>query len=184
MFATKFPMIDIGNYILREHEDKDAVNFYKYFTDPDVNKFILTETPQNFEDARRELLYWKNVFYNNEGIYFTIADKKNDEMIGSIGLSTYSSYHSRIELSYDMDQKYWRRGIMSKAVSAIVKYNFETLKINRLEAATAIGNEASVQLLKKCGFKYEGRLRQYRYHRGQYVDVYYFSITKDQYFKN
>ncbi len=184
MFANKFPTIDIGDYILREHEDKDSVNFYRYFTDPEVSKFVLTETPRNFEEARRELLYWKNVFYTNEGIYFTIADKKTDEMIGSVGVSTYSSYHNRIEISYDMGKEFWGKGIMSKAVKAMVEYVFETLNINRLEAATAIGNEASVMVLKKCGFLYEGRLRQYRYHRGAYVDVYFFSITRDQYFKN
>ena len=176
-----FPSIDLGDFILREQQDKDVANFFKYYTDPEVNRYILTEVPQTLEDARRELYYWRNCFYNNDGIYFAIANKQNDEMIGSIGLTSYNNYNNRIELSYDMAQEYWRRGIMTKATLATIKYGFKILQVNRIEAVTSIYNEASVRLLEKCGFKYEGRLRQHRYHRGKLVDVYMFSILKQEF---
>ena len=50
-----FPIIDLGDFILREQQDKDVPNFFQYYTDPEVNKYILTEVPQALEDARREL---------------------------------------------------------------------------------------------------------------------------------
>lgn len=173
--------IDLGDFTLREQQEKDVANFFKYYTDPEVNKYILTEVPQSLEEARRELYYWRNCYYNNDGIYFAIADKKNDEMIGSIGLTSQNNYHRRIELSYDMAKEYWRRGIMTKATLAIIKYGFKNLGINRIEAVTSIYNEASVRLLEKCGFKYEGCLRQHRYHRGKLVDVYMFSILREEF---
>ena len=169
-----FPIIDLGDFILREQQDKDVPNFFQYYTDPEVNKYILTEVPQALEDARRELYYWRNVFYNNDGIYFAIADKKDDAMIGSIGFSSHSTYHNRIELSYDMAQEFWRRGIMTKAVREVLRYGFNVMRVNRIEAVTSIYNEASVRLLEKCGFKYEGCLRQHRYHRGKLVDCHHF----------
>lgn len=176
-----FPIIDIGDFILREKQDDDVENFFKYYTDPEVNKYILTEVPQTLEDARRELYYWRNVFYNNDGIYFAISNKKDDAMIGSVGLTSHSTYHNRIELSYDMAQEFWRRGIMTKAVKAALRYGFMVMKINRIEAVTSIYNEASVRLLEKCGFKYEGCLRQHRYHRGKLVDVYMFSVLREDF---
>jgi len=36
-------------------------------------------------------------------------------------------------------------------------------------------------LLEKCGFKYEGCLRQHRFHRGKLVDVYMFSVLREEF---
>ncbi|MDX2082789.1 MAG: GNAT family protein [Rickettsiales bacterium] len=173
-----FPLIDLGNYILREKRSEDAADFFRYYTDPEVNKFILCEMPRDLEEARREINYWRNVFYQNDGIYFAIARKDNDQLIGSIGLTSLNSYHNRIELSYDLAKEYWRQGICSSAIKAVVKYGFEELKVNRIEAFTALKNIPSKNLLLKCGFSLEGNLRQHRYHRGSYVDVFIFSLLR------
>lgn len=179
----KFPApIDLDDYyILREQQDKDLPDFFRYYSDPAVNQYILAEIPANLEDARHEFYYWKNVFYRNDGIYFAITTKHDDRMIGTIGLTSYNSYNNRIELSYDMAQEFWRKGIMTKAVQAVLKYGFTILNVNRIEAVTSIYNEASVRLLEKCNLQYEGRLRQHRYHRGKLVDVYMFSILREEF---
>jgi len=181
MLIKKFPIIDIGDYILREHQDKDVDHFYKYYTDNEVSKYILAEIPKTLDEARRELYYWKNIFYGGSGIYFSIADKRTDEMVGSIGLTTYSSYNNRIEISYDLSRKYWRRGIAEKSIRSVIAYTFNILKINRIEAITSVYNEPSIRLLEKVGFLYEGCLRQHRYHLGNFVDVYSFSILRNEF---
>ncbi len=178
----KFPAIDLGDYILREKKDEDATNFFNYYSDPEVNKFILCEMPRDVEEARKELHYWRNVFYQNDGIYFAIAVKDTDQLIGSIGLTTFNSYHSRIELSYDLCREYWRRGICTKAIKAVTQYGFEELSVNRIEAFTSTYNTPSKNLLLKCGFSLEGTLRQHRYHRGAYVDAYSFSLLRQEFF--
>lgn len=176
--------IDLGDYILREKTDEDVADFFHYYTDPEVNKFILCEIPQTLEEARRELYYWRNVFYNNDGIYFAIARKDTNQLIGSIGLTSQNNYHRRIEISYDLAKEYWRRGITKKAIAAVAQYGFEELSVNRIEAFTATTNLPSNSLLLNCGFKLEGCLRQHRYHRGNYVDVYNFSLLREEFFKN
>lgn len=176
-----FPTIDLGDYILREKREDDAVDFYSYYSDPEVNKYIISEIPKTLEEARLELSYWRNVFYRGDGIYFAIARKDNDKLIGSIGFTTKNSYNNRIELSYDLAKEYWRHGIMTKAVNALVEYGFKEMKINRIEAFMAIENIASRKLLEKCGFSHEGRLRQHRFHRGKYVDVYIYSLLKEEF---
>jgi ribosomal-protein-alanine N-acetyltransferase len=173
-----FPVIDLGDFYLREKRDSDVENFFHYYSDPEVNKFILCEIPQDLEQARRELHYWRGVFYQNDGIYFAIADKATDQMIGSIGLTSHNVYQSRVELSYDLAQRYWQKGIMTRAIKAVVKYAFEVLKVNRIEASVATYNVPSKNLLLKCGFTLEGTLRQHRYHRGRFVDVDFFSLIK------
>lgn len=179
-----FPTIDLGDYILREKTDQDVEDFFNYYSDPEVNKYIMCEIPQNIEDARRELYYWRNIFYHNDGIYFAIARKDTNQLIGSIGLTSHNFYHNRIELSYDLAKEYWRQGVTFKAIAAVVKYGFENLKINRIEAFTATANIPSNNLLIKSGFTLEGALRQHRYHKGNYVDAYSFSILRQDFVNN
>ena len=175
-----FPQIDLGDLLLREKQDSDVENFFRYYTDPEVNKFILCEIPQDLEQAKRELHYWRGIFYQNDGAYFAIAHKSDDAMIGSIGLTNHNRYQSRIEISYDLAQQYWHQGIMTKSINAVTKYGFEELKVNRIEAFVATSNIPSKHLLLKCGFTLEGTLRQHRYHRGNFVDVHIFSLLRSE----
>lgn len=176
----EFPNIDLGEFILREKRLSDDEDFFTYYSDPEVNKYILCQIPNNIEETKRELSYWRNIFYRNDGIYFAIADKETDRLIGSIGLTGYNAYQGRIEISYDLSKHYWRRGIMKKAIAAVTEYAFSEFneKINRVEAFTATNNIASKNLLLKNGYELEGVLRQHRYHRGVYVDVFIFSILR------
>jgi ribosomal-protein-alanine N-acetyltransferase len=178
------PSFDLGDVIIREKQETDAADFFIYYSKAEVNEFILCEIPQTIEQAKQELLYWRNCFYRNDGAYFAIADKKNNRMIGSIGITSYNSYQSRIELSYDLDSTYWRRGITTRAIARIVKYAFEDWQVNRIEASVSVSNIPSKNLLLKCGFTLEGILRQHRYHRGKFVDVYFFSLLKEEFLKN
>ncbi len=173
-----FPFIDIGEYILREQDENDISSFFEYYTDPIVNKYILCPPIKDLEEARKELYYWRNLFYNNHGIYFAIADKKNNKMIGSIGFNNYRPNHQRIELSYDLAFNYWRKGIISNAINNLVKYIFKNWKINRIEAFVATENIASIKLLQKCKFTNEGTLRQHRIHNNRMIDVCVFSLIK------
>lgn len=177
-----FPVIDLGDYILREKTYADVEDFFAYYSDPQVNQFILCDIPQNLEDARRELYYWRNIFYQNDGIYFAIAKKDTNQLIGSIGLTSHNFYHKRIELSYDLAKEYWRQGIMTCAIKNVAKYAFEELRINRIEAFTALDNLPSKNLLLKCGFDYEGCLKEHRYYRGSYVDVNIFSLLEKNFY--
>lgn len=176
-----FPTIDLGEYILREQTMEDAENFYNYYSDPEVNKYIISQIPSTIEEGRKEISYWINIFKYGDGIYFGIAKKDNNQLIGSIGLSSLNLNHNRIELSYDLAKEYWGLGIMTKAVMAVLKYGFEEMKINRIEAFSLKENVSSRAVLIKCGFQLEGELREHRRHKGIYKDIGIFSILSSDY---
>ncbi len=181
IIKNTFPQFDLGNVVLREKRESDAEDFYYHYCDPKVNQFILCDMPVDVEQARKDIAYWRSLFYHGSGIYFAITDKLTDKMIGAIGLSGYNSYQKRIEISYDLSPHYWRRGITSRAVSCIVKYAFDHFGVNRIEASVATANTPSKNLLIKSGFTLEGILRQHRYHKGYFCDVYFLSMLRDDY---
>ncbi len=176
-----FPQFDLGDVILREKKESDAEDFFHHYLDPKVNQFILCEMPVDVEQARKDIAYWRSLYYHGSGIYFAITDKDTDKMIGAIGLSGFNSYQKRIEISYDLSPHYWRRGIVYRAVGCLVKYAFDHYGVNRIEASVATANTPSKDLLIKAGFSFEGILRQHRFHKGYFCDVYFLSILRDDY---
>ncbi len=180
---NNFPIIDLGDYILREQTVEDAEDFFNYYADPEVNKYIVSDIPSNLEEAKREIGYWIEVFNSNDGIYFGIARKDNNQLIGSVGLSSVNYRHNRIEASYDLAKEYWNKGIMTKALREVIKYGFEKMNINRIEAYSLKENTGSRKVLTKCGFVLEGELKQHRRHNGVYKDIGVFSIVSEDYYK-
>lgn len=178
-----FPTIDLGDFILREQTIEDVPAFFEYYTDPEVNKHIVSSIPRNIDEARVELRYWINVYNYNDGIYFAIARKSDNKMIGSVGVSGINRNHNRIEASYDLAKEYWNKGIMTKALLATVEYVFKEMEINRIEAYAIPDNQGSWRVLEKVGFKFEGNLRQHRFHYNKYVDIGIYSILREDVLK-
>jgi ribosomal-protein-alanine N-acetyltransferase len=174
--SRNFPIIDLGDFILREQTDDDAEAFFEYYADPEVNKYIISSIPRTVEEAKSEIRYWINVYSYNDGIYFAIARKSDNKMIGSVGVSGINRIHNRIEASYDLAKEYWGQGLMSRALKAVTDYAFQTRKFNRIEAVAMSENIGSYKVLEKCGFTFEGILRQHRFHKGKYVDVRSYSL--------
>lgn len=175
-YLQPFPIVELDkDYILREQTLEDTEAFFHYYTDPDVGKHILATKPATLLDASREVQYCRNLFYNKQGIYWTIARKSDNTMIGAIGL--YANHlHHRAEITYDLSKKYWRKGIAKKAIVAVTKFAFETMQLCRVEAVTRHENTASSAALQSAGFIFEGTLKNYRFYDNKAWDVEMYAI--------
>lgn len=178
-YNQKFPILDLDDqYILREQTAEDTHAFFEYYTDPEVAKYILATNPKTIQEAYSEVIYCRNLFYQKQGIYWTLARKDNNKMIGAVGLYI-NNHHHRAEICYDLSRAYWRQGLMSKAILRILHFCFEQIGINRVEALTMKENAASINILLKLGFEREGSLHNYRYFQGRSHDVEMLGITQD-----
>ena len=176
-YQQPFPTIDLDDQIiLREQSLEDTEAFFRYYTDPEVGQYILATKPATLLEASKEVQYCRNLFYSKQGIYWTIAKKSDNQMIGAVGLYM-NNMHQRAEITYDLSRDYWRQGIMLKTISAIVDYALTQMKLFRVEAVTRVENIASMELLKKAGFVHEGRLSKYRYYNNRAWDIEMFAIT-------
>jgi ribosomal-protein-alanine N-acetyltransferase len=74
------------------------------------------------------------------------------------------------ELGYWLGETYWGRGVMTEAVRAFTDWGIATFSLTRIYALPYATNLASVRVLEKAGFVYEGRLRRSAIKRGQVLD--------------
>lgn len=70
---------------------------------------------------------------------------------------------------------------MTEALSVLLKYCFNDLKVNRVGALTNLKNEKSISILSKFGFEKEGVLREYVYCNGKFDDQLSLSLLLKQY---
>ena len=81
--------------------------------------------------------------------------------IGSLGIDEYNeedypeldSLQGR-ELGYVLSKAYWGQGLVPEAVQTVVRYLFETVRLDFLLVAHYAWNRQSRRVIEKCGFAY------------------------------
>ena len=178
----KFPVINLDDkFYLREIRLSDAGEYYRYINHDLVKRFVPVNClPQTEARAVSDLLFLINLFKEKKGVYWGICTKKDDKLIGTCGFETWHKTHARLELVYDLSPNYWGNNIMFRSLQMIISFAFQVMPVNRIEAVTTPDNEKSIRILKKLYFNQEGTLRQFRYFKYNFTDVYMFSLLRSE----
>lgn len=182
-----FPTIKLDDdFVLRKPRISDGEPYMRYISHPKVREFIPDSCiPKSIEHAQRDMQYIIDLFDRKRSFYWVIARRDTDELIGTCGFENWNQFHRRLELAYDLGPEYWRKGIMTNTLKAVMHFVFRELGAYRVEAFVLPSNEPSIRLLEdKIGFKPDGILRQYRFYKKQQVDVLLLGFTREDYIIN
>ena len=116
------------------------------------------------------------------GVTFAITLLENGELIGSIGMELVLA-HEQGRLTYWLGRDYWNQGYGTEAVTALVEYGFNSLKLHRIYAPHFHTNPASGRVLQKVGMTHEGRLREHYLRFGQRVDVELYGMIRNEFLR-
>lgn len=87
--------------------------------------------------------------------------------------------YQRATVGYGAFVPYAGKGYMSEGFDLILKFAFNDLGLHRLEADIQPGNIASINLVKRVGFQYEGFSPGFIYIRGEWRDYERWAVTSD-----
>ena len=102
--------------------------------------------------------------------YFVIEG--GGRAIGAAGM------HKWGEVGFLLHADYWRKGIVTEAMSAIIPYLFETTDLDTLTADADPNNTASVGLLTSLGFVETHRAQNTFCIGGVWSDSVYFALQR------
>ncbi|MEO5721770.1 MAG: GNAT family protein [Chthoniobacterales bacterium] len=103
----------------------------------------------------------------------------NGTVAGGIGLRIKEGVHRhRAELGYWIAEPCWGRGFMTEVVPAFVANRFAALPLGRIFAEVYANNPASVRVLEKAGFAFEGRLRKNVIKEGEILDTLLYALVR------
>lgn len=101
----------------------------------------------------------KTIFVGQENVW---GIEKDNRIIGSIGLidDPHRQNDQARMLGYALSEDYWGQGIMTEAARAVLAYGFNTLGLSLISVVHYPSNLGSQRVIEKCGFLYEGTIRQ------------------------
>lgn len=180
-----FPVLNIDDeYFLRQIHYSDAEEYLAYMQDEDVIRYVPEECiPRTMERTIDEINYNLDLFRYKRSIYWALARKDNNKLIGSCGFNYWNRDHKRGEISYDLHKKYWGKGIMSKTIKTALGFAFTQMDLHRVEATVTPTNQASLRVLRKAGFQKEGILREQKLLHGKFHDAIILSLLQKEYLK-
>ena len=111
---------------------------------------------------RRRLRRQAEDIARDEGFAFLIFESTSDELLGGLTLGGIRrGVAQAATLGYWMGAPHAGKGRMTRAVAAVVRFGFDTLRLHRIEAACIPDNAPSIALLERNGFEREGFARAY-----------------------
>ncbi|MBB5518668.1 GNAT family N-acetyltransferase [Amphiplicatus metriothermophilus] len=116
-------------------------------------------TPAAFRARVRN--QWRDI-RRGRALPLLICRREDGTLVGGIDLSKIRYGAARAaSVGYWIGAPYLRRGYARAALEAVLDHAFETMRLNRIEAACQPENAPSRALLEKCGFQREGYARAY-----------------------
>lgn len=175
------PVLETKRLILRKLTLSDAEDVYEYAKDPEVSKYLTWDAHISIDDTISYLNFVLDRYAKGETGEWAIVDKEKNKVIGAISFVHLDKQNSCGEIGYVLSQDYWNKGIMTEALKRVIRFAFEDMKINRVQASHFVENPASGRVMQKANMSYEGLLKQRLYAKEKYWDSKQYAIVKDDF---
>ena len=174
--------IETDRLILRRYVIEDADAMYKnWASDSEVTKFLTWQPHSSVEVSRSIIVDWLKEYSDEKYYHWAIVLKDNgNEPIGGISVVQMNEDISMVHIGYCLGRAWWRRGIMSEALKAVMDFMFDTVEVNRVESRHDPMNPNSGKVMQKCGMKYEGTLRSADRNNQGICDACYYALLRSE----
>lgn len=148
--------IETERLILRRFEPSDAqAMFDNWASDNEVTKYLTWPTHTDTAVTKAVLKEWEAQYARDEFYNWAIVLKENGpEPIGNISVVRWDGEVPA--MGYCLGRRWWRQGIMSEALGAVLDFLFRQVGVERVEAEHDTQNPHSGGVMRKCGMAFDG----------------------------
>lgn len=173
--------LETPRLILRRFTEDDALMmFANWAHDPEVTRHLTWPAHTSVQDSQAVLADWVPRYSQPDFYQWAVVPKNLGQPIGSIGAVRVHNDTEQLEAGYCIGRQWWHKGLMSEAFSAALRFWFDRVGINRVEAAHDVENPRSGAVMERCGMTREGILRQaLRRSDGRLVDIVLYSVLAE-----
>ncbi|NMP16309.1 GNAT family N-acetyltransferase [Thalassotalea sp. Y01] len=134
-------------------EDVDAV--FEFSVDTQVSRYTGDAGFVSSKDDAMRIIknVWLNEYEKHGYGRYALVHKRENKVIGFCGFK-YDEELNAPDLGYRMLPAYWRQGLASEAVSALLAYGRDTLNLDLVVADAAVENTGSNKVLLNHGFEF------------------------------
>ncbi|RYU09565.1 GNAT family N-acetyltransferase [Nocardioides iriomotensis] len=154
------PTLETARLRLRPVADTDRDDLYALHS----NAFVLRywDAPPWSERSRadRFLSLSRRMAEEGTGARLAVDRVSDGTFVGWCTLNRWNPDYRSASLGYCLAEAAWGQGYATEAARALLRWAFDTLDLNRVQAETDTRNTASARVLEKLGFVREGTLRE------------------------
>lgn len=175
-------IIETERLILRRFEYADDDAMLKNWVSDEKIQSLYSEPVYSTKAEVKGLLDKYIGSYEREDYYrWAVIEKASGECIGQIAYFLVDSKNHFAEIEYCIGSDFQCKGYATEATKSVIAYGFNEMNLHKVQICTKTINAPSKRVIEKCGFTYEGTLRDYFYMNGEYVGRLYFSILRSEY---
>lgn len=174
--------IETERLILRKFSYQDNDNMRKNWISDGRLQSLYGEPAYTTQEEAKQLLDKYISSYINP-LYFrwAVIEKDNNECIGQIAYFLVDKNNMFAEIEYCIGADFQNKGFATEATKAVIEYGFEKINLHKIQISHKAINNSSRRVIEKCGFVFEGTLRDYFYNNGKFTDRLYYSILKSEF---
>ncbi len=100
-----------------------------------------------------------------------MRSRSTERAVGAIGFKLLPDVERvSAEIGYWLGEAFWGKGIVTEALAAMTPWALKTYGLSRVFAVPFEWNTASMRVLEKAGYAFEGRMRRSAIKDGKIVD--------------
>ena len=162
---------------LRPVTGADLNAIHRLWIDPGVRKYLWDDEVIPIDQAASAIETSQSLFEASGYGLWVVCPRDEETIIGFCG---YWFFHDppELELLYGITTTEWGKGFATEAARAMIRYGFEELSFNRIQASTDAPNQASVRVVEKAGMLFDKRTVT------DGLDTIYYSITREAFLKS
>ena len=176
--------IETPRLILRRAIREDAEPMFRnWASDPEVTKYLTWPAHSDIAVSEMVIGSWLQEYEKDSYYQWMIVLKELGEPIGSISVVRQNDRVEEAEIGYCIGSRWWHRGIVSEALTAVMRYLFEEVGMNRVAARHDPNNPNSGRVMRKCGMIYEGTARSADRNNQGVCDAAHYAILRSDWKK-
>ncbi|NVK28998.1 MAG: GNAT family N-acetyltransferase [Flavobacteriia bacterium] len=118
------------------------------------------------------------------GIQWIAEEIESGKQIGYAGLWRWDKKNRTGELGYGLDPGHTGKGYMRELIEVSLKFGFEEMGLERVEAWINPDNTASIAVVEHFGFVKEGQLRHVTHFANEYRDLLVYGLLREEWIQN
>ena len=172
--------LESNRLLLKPIEEEDIYQLLEFRWDKDVMHLSLHEPL-----SKREQLEWFRGLSSKRDLALSVFLKKEEglKLIGTIGLYDINARHQRATFRMRLTKECQGQGVGFEAGRMLMEYGFNVLNLHKICGDQFAENKAAVTFCRHLGFVEEGVLRKQFYQNGEFRDVSFVGLLKEDFFK-
>lgn len=163
--------------MLRQLKVEDTEGIMEWMEDPSINCYYRFDA--------KSITYEKVIDFIENSFtdkcrHYAIVDI-NDEYLGTISLKDIDLINKNAEYAIALRKKAIGSGIAKSATVEILQIAFVNLNLNKVFLNVLSDNHRAIHFYEKMGFEFEGEFLEHIFLKGEYRNIKWYSIRRNQY---